>query len=135
MSTSDPAAPLFNRLGGRAKLQDLLTKFYARTGEDPVLAPVFNANIADWSHHIDHVTDFWSTQTGGPALYPGGMGRHIRLGLDLEHFAAWLSIWEQNCRAELPPREADEMVAIARLFAERLKVMTGNAGPMGGRGR
>lgn len=59
------------------------------------------------------------------------MGRHVRLGLDLDHFAAWLRIWEANCRAELPEREAGEMIAIAHLFAERLKVMTGNTRPGG----
>jgi hemoglobin len=121
-------APLFIRLGGRERIKDLLTKFYSLAGENPVVGPIFNAAIHDWSHHIDHVTDFWSTQTGGPALYPGGMGRHIRLGLDHEHFAAWLTLWEKNCRAELPEREAGEMIAIARIFAVRLKEMTGNSG-------
>lgn len=128
--TVDPAS-LYARLGGHETLKDLLAKFYAKAGEDPVVGPIFAAAIHDWDHHIDHVADFWSTQTGGPALYPGGMGRHVRLGLDLEHFAAWLNIWEANCRAELPGREAGEMIAIAHLFAERLKVMTGNARPAG----
>lgn len=129
MPSATPAPePLFVRLGGRAVIRDLLVKFYAAAGEDPVVGPIFNAAISDWEHHLDHVTDFWSTQTGGPALYPGGMGRHIRLGLGPEHFAAWLALWEKTCRAELPPAEAEDMVAIARIFAGRLKQMTGNAG-------
>ena len=120
--------PLFVRLGGRERIKDLLTKFYAAAGQDPTVGPIFNAAIHDWPHHIDHVTDFWSTQTGGPALYGGGMGRHIRLGLDHEHFAAWLALWEKTCRAEFPEREAGELIAIARMFAVRLKEMSGLSG-------
>ena len=118
---------LFERIGGRAGIRHLLTVFYAACGEDPVVGPVFGTAIADWEHHIDHVTDFWSTQTGGPALYPGGMGRHIRLGLGPEHFAAWLAIWEKTCRAELPASEAEDMIRIAHGIASHLKRMTGNA--------
>lgn len=123
-----PEAPLYDRIGGRDGIRNLLTVFYAACGEDPVVGPVFNAAISDWEHHIDHVADFWSTQTGGPALYPGGMGRHIRLGLGPEHFAAWLAIWERVCRERCASREAEEMIRIARLFAARLKEMTGNSG-------
>lgn len=124
----NPEAPLYDRLGGRPALVNLLTRFYAACGEDPVVGPVFASAIADWEHHIDHVADFWSTQTGGPALYPGGMGRHVRLGLNLEHFSAWLVIWEKTCREVFPEREAEEMIRIAHLFAGRLKQMTGNSG-------
>ena len=127
----DATASLYARMGGHPKIKDLLSKFYNQAGEDPVVGPIFAAAIHDWPHHIDHVADFWSTQTGGPALYPGGMGRHVRLGLEPQHFAAWLALWEKNCRAELAPREAEEMIHIAQLFAERLKIMTGNARPAG----
>lgn len=123
-----PGTSLYTRLGGRERIKSLLTKFYALAGEDPVVGPIFNTTIHDWSHHIEHVTDFWSTQTGGPALYPGGMGRHIRLGLEPEHFIAWLALWEKTCRAELAPREADDMVSIAKTFASRLREMTGANG-------
>lgn len=126
--TTPDDRPLFDRLGGRDRIKDLLTKFYADAGEDPVIGPIFNAEIHDWPHHIDHVTDFWSTQTGGPVVYQGGMMRHVRLGLELEHFSAWLALWEKRCRAEFPVREAEELIAIARLFATRLKELTGNSG-------
>lgn len=127
------ADSLYMRLGGRETIVALLTKFYAAAGADPVVGPIFSAVVRDWPHHIGHVADFWSTQTGGPALYPGGMGRHVRLGLGPEHFVAWLALWEKTCRAELPPREAEEMIAIGHLFAGRLRMMTGNA-PAAGHG-
>lgn len=124
MDLNDPHTPLYLRLGGREKIRALLDKFYAAAGEDPVLGPVFNTAVEDWSHHMDKVTDFWVTQCGGPVAYQGGMGRHVRLGLEHAHFLAWLALWEKTCRAELPEREATELVDRAKFFAGRIKEMS-----------
>ncbi|HTI73116.1 MAG TPA: group III truncated hemoglobin, partial [Candidatus Limnocylindria bacterium] len=91
--------------------------------QDAVLGPVFAAHVDDWTSHIATVTDFWSTQSGGPRLYRGGMGRHIRLGLQPEHFSHWLALWQTTAQSRFPTELANEVVGLARLIAERLKEM------------
>ncbi len=124
---------LFDRLGGRAVLERLVTTFYQRAQADEVLGPVFARAVHDWPSHIETVTNFWSTQTGGPLLYRGGMGRHIRLGLQPEHFGSWLALWEQNALSEVGPELAADLMVIGRAFAERLQQMARppEPGPVG----
>jgi hemoglobin len=116
-----PSAPtLFERLGGRDKLRILLRNFYGTVRADPVLGPIFEQHVHNWTAHIENIANFWSTQTGGPALYRGGMGKHFSLGIQPAHFELWLRHWENSCRHHLPDSEAMELVAIARGFASRM---------------
>ncbi len=121
--------PLFDRLGGRVGIVELVTDFYTRAQQDSVLGPVFAAHVHDWPAHIQTVSDFWSTQTGGPPRYRGGMGKHLRLGLQPEHFAAWLALWEENANQKFGPELGAELAVIGRLFAERLQAMARQAQP------
>ncbi len=116
-------ASLYDRLGGRPALDRLVAAFYGDAQNDPVLGPVFATQVHDWPSHLVTVADFWSTQAGGPRLYRGGMGRHIRLGLQPEHFARWLALWEQTARSLFGDDLAAELMAIARLVAGRLQEM------------
>lgn len=95
--------------------------FYARVRFEPELEPIFNEHIAKWSGHLEKQIEFWCGQAGGPSQYPGGLGKHFRLGLGREHFSVWLRVWEQNCRDLLGPREAGEMIAIAQRLAAALQ--------------
>jgi hemoglobin len=119
---------LFQRLGGRDGLKTLITRFYERAQQDALLGPVFARQVHDWPSHIETVTDFWSTQTGGPALYRGGMGKHLMLGLAPEHFERWLELWNANAREQLSAECADSLLAIGRAFAARLMQMQAGAG-------
>ena len=114
---------LYERLGGRPALDALVTAFYGDAQHDPVLGPVFAAHVHDWTSHLATVADFWSTQTGGPPHYRGGMGRHIRLGLRPEHFASWLALWEKTVCRFLAADLAAELMVIARFIAGRLEEM------------
>ena len=51
-------------------------------------------------------------------------GAHIKLGLEREHFEHWLGLWELNNNRSLPPREAEEMNALAHRLGERLFTVT-----------
>ncbi|HTH46351.1 MAG TPA: group III truncated hemoglobin [Candidatus Limnocylindria bacterium] len=114
---------LYDRLGGRPALDRLVAAFYGEAQNDPVLGSVFAAQIHDWPSHLVTVADFWSTQTGGPPLYCGGMGKHIRLGLRPEHFSRWLALWEQTAAALFGAGLATELIALARVVATRLQEM------------
>jgi hemoglobin len=117
-----PPATLYDRLGGRPALQQLLKYFYADVRQHAEIAPIFAANIADWPAHLEKIADFWSGVTGGPALYSGPMPfKHTPLGLEEKHFQAWLGLWARHCRARLAPREAEELIAIAETIGERLR--------------
>ena len=117
-----PPAPLFDRLGGRTRLLYLLRHFYADVRQHKEIGPIFAAHITDWTAHLEKITDFWSGATGGPALYNGPMPfKHISLGLEERHFAAWLDLWQRHCRAHLLATEAQELIALAELIGVRLR--------------
>lgn len=113
---------LFDRLGGREVLFKLVNCFYADVRQHAVIGPIFNARIADWPAHLEKLTDFWSGVTGGPPRYAGGMPwKHVPLGLEEQHFEAWLGLWKNNCRRHLPEREAADMVNAAEKIGQRLR--------------
>ena len=117
---------LFDRLGGRASLLQLLKYFYADVRQHHEIGPIFTAQIKDWPAHLEKIADFWSGITGGPMNYRGGMAaRHMPLGLEERHFQAWLGLWARHCRARLQPREATELIAIAETIGQRLRSMVG----------
>ncbi len=121
-STPPADRPLYERLGGRPALQQLLRRFYADVRQHRTIGPIFTARIEDWPAHLEKIADFWSGATGGPIRYSGPMpARHVPLGLEEEHFEAWLDLWERQCRALLPPREAGEMIALAQNIGQRLR--------------
>ena len=123
------AAPLFDRLGGRPRLQHLLKYFYADVRQHTEIAPIFAAHIADWPAHLEKIADFWSGATGGAVLYRGAMPlKHLPLGLEERHFQAWLGLWSRHCRAHLPAAEAGELIAVAEALGQRLRQIVARAG-------
>lgn len=119
-----PPRSLFDRLGGRPRLLHLLRHFYADVRQHREIGPIFLAQIEDWPAHLEKIADFWSNVTGGPVRYAGGMPRkRFPLGLEAKHFEAWLDLWRRNCRVQLPPAEAEEMVRAAEEIGQRLRDM------------
>jgi len=117
---------LLMRMGGRPVLLNLLHHFYADVRQHQVIGPIFETKIVDWPQHLEKIVDFWSTIAGGPAAYSGPMvARHIPLELKEEHFAAWLGLWEHNCKIWLPADCAEEMIQFAKNIALRLRMACG----------
>jgi len=114
---------LYERIGGHEGLAGLLHHFYADVRQHAVIGPIFNARIHDWPAHLANIENFWARQTGGPSTYSGGMGKHLSLPLEPEHFGHWLGLWEFNCRKHLPAAEAEEMIALAHQIAGHLQRM------------
>lgn len=126
----DENAALFERLGGREVIEKLLRHFYADVRQHELLGPIFNSKVENWPAHIEKIAKFWSQVTGGPARYPGGMPiKHIPLGLREEHFAAWLGLWEINCKQWLKPECASELILQANQIAIRLRQFCGVTPP------
>ena len=122
MIAQSPTASLFDRLGGRPRLMQLLRYFYADVRQHEEIAPIFAAHIEDWPAHLEKIADFWSGATGGPARYTGPMPfKHVPLGLEERHFEAWLGLWTRHCHPHLPAREAAELSALAEGIGRRLR--------------
>jgi hemoglobin len=47
----------------------MLRHFYADVRQDPLIGPIFNAQIKDWKHHLEVIASFWETIIGGPSTY------------------------------------------------------------------
>ena len=120
---------LFNRLGGRERLLQLLKHFYADVRQHNEIGPIFTAKITDWPTHLEKIADFWSNVTGGPMRYSGPMPmKHFPLGLEAQHFEAWLDLWRRNCRIQIGGAEGEELIAAAESIGERLKFLVGHYG-------
>ena len=119
---------LFDQLGGRDGIRKLVVHFYKVAQEDDLIGPFFAQHVPDWAAHYETVTDFWSTQTGGPALYRGGMGKHLMLGLTPAHFDRWLKVWVATARLVHGDALASQLETIGQIFALRLIQMQGGAG-------
>jgi hemoglobin len=125
-------ASLYERLGGREKLAQLLRHFYADVRQHKLLGPLFAEHIHDWPKHLELIADFWSTIAGGPPVYAGRMPvKHVPLGLREEHFTAWLGLWEHHCKAWLTPECAAELIQLAHTVAARLRIICGVTSPTG----
>ena len=114
---------LYERIGGHDGLAKLLHHFYADVRQHKIIGPIFNERIQDWNSHLAKIENFWSLQTGGPSTYGGGMGKHVSLPIEPEHFQHWLGLWEFNCRKYLSSAEAEEMISLAHQIAGHLKRM------------
>ncbi len=127
---SEPSAPLYERIGGRPALLNLLRYFYADVRQHNEIAPIFAANIEHWPSHLEKIADFWSGITGGPRLYNGGMPwKHVPLRLEERHFSAWLGLWSRHCHAHLAPTEATDLIAVAETIGQRLRQIIAQAAP------
>lgn len=117
---------LYDRIGGREGLNLLLRHFYADVRQHAVLGPVFNKQIHDWPAHLEKIGSFWARLTGGPSGYSGQMPmKHLNLGIEAQHFGAWLQLWTFNCRSHFAEAEADEMIDLAHEIGRRLKHILG----------
>ena len=80
------------------ELKVLVHAFYARVRQDAVLAPIFNARIDDWDHHLDKLVDFWSSVLRRTGRYTGNpMQKHAALPeLSAELFERWLALFGER---------------------------------------
>lgn len=126
---SEPTQSLYERLGGRPGVTNLLRHFYADVRQHAEIGPIFGAHVHDWPAHLEKISDFWSGVTGGPARYRGPMpSKHLHLHLEEAHFQAWLGLWHRHCRIWLKPREAEELIGCAEGIGANLRRIVGVAG-------
>ena len=104
------------------ELKVLVHAFYARVRQDAVLAPIFNARIDDWDHHLDKLVDFWSSVLRRTGRYTGNpMQKHAALPeLSAEVFERWLALFGEVADAQPNRRLAVQARALAGRIAQSL---------------
>jgi hemoglobin len=124
-------AEIMERTGiTEAMIERLVRGFYAKVRSDAVLAPVFEARIADWEPHLQRMCAFWSSVALMSGRYHGTpMAKHAPLPVDAGHFDRWLELFEEAAGEICPPAAAVHFVELARRIAASLEL--GIAGGQG----
>lgn len=113
-----------------AMIRRLVHAFYDRVRGDPILAPVFEARINDWTPHLERMCAFWSSVALLSGRYHGRpMEKHLPLPVDARHFDRWLALFEATALDLCPPAAAEHFIERARRIAESLELgIAGGAG-------
>jgi hemoglobin len=121
---SIPTTDDLRRVFTPAAIETLVHSFYGQVRSDPMLGPVFDKRIKDWTPHLERMIKFWRSVLRADALYkPQLRGTPPELHEQIEelrrdHFDRWLWLWGETARSVLPPRAADHVV----LRAQRIGV-------------
>ena len=105
------------------QIEDLVTTFYARIRVHPTLGPIFERVIgSDWTAHLKLMCDFWSSVMLTTGRYKGRpIPAHVKIpGIEPQHFAQWLALFEQTAQERFTPDLAAAFVEKARRIAESL---------------
>lgn len=94
----------------------VVERFYAEVRKDPLLAPVFEAHIADWAAHNDRMCDFWSSIMNGTGRYSGRpLEVHRRIGSVTDsHFDRWVNLFMEICETSCDSQDRDRLVTAAQ---------------------
>ena len=104
------------------RISNLVDAFYEKVRLDPEIGPIFNAAVSDWPHHLSLLKDFWSTVLLTTGRYKGDpMMRHLQLGLDPQHFARWLTLFDQTARETFSTDTASHIIAKSHSIASSLQ--------------
>lgn len=76
MDDPRPTPTLYDWMGGEPVLRKLISAFYKRVPDNPMLAPVFAGMDP---HHAEHVAAFLTEVLGGPPAYTQSGGSHARM--------------------------------------------------------
>jgi len=79
--------------------------FYARVRAHPLLGPVFDSAITDWTPHLATMKDFWASVALNAGRYSGKpvVPAHVKHRHSQQcHFNLWLAIFQQTLRDTAP---------------------------------
>lgn len=111
---TDDAPTFYDAVGGHDTFEALVSGFYARVAQDPVLTKIYPPD--DWAGAANRLLMFLEQYWGGPHTYSELRGhprlrmRHAEFVIDEQARVAWLS----NMRAALDdvglPAAADQLM-------------------------
>jgi hemoglobin len=90
------ARTMFERYGGFAVISRVVSSFYDKAVESPVLAPYFEG--VDMRRLIDHQTKFIAAMMGGPASFSDDMLErvHANLGINEKAFLEMAGLFKET---------------------------------------
>jgi hemoglobin len=105
-----------------AEIARLVERFYALGREDPVLGPIFDSRVSDWTRHLEAMRVFWSSAIYRSGRYHGRpLGVHRRIAeIRPEHFARWLQLWELAVAESVRSEARTPLIAMARRMADTM---------------
>ncbi|MGH7920907.1 MAG: group III truncated hemoglobin [Candidatus Dormibacteraceae bacterium] len=117
-------------LRSRADIEELISTFYLRAFDDPLIGPIFT-DIAkmDLAQHLPIMCDFWESVLFAAGRYRRNamqvhLDLHARVALQPEHFARWLELWsavvDERFAGESADRAKRQAARIAGAIRRRL---------------
>ena len=106
----------------------VVTAFYARVREDETLAPVFFQSLPPepeiWVAHEDKIAAFWRNAILFERSYDGNPQKvhAARDAIEPEHFAVWLTLFDQVLKEKLSPELAESWSMLAHRIGRGLKM-------------
>jgi hemoglobin len=122
-AAAHPSERLPDHVPDEAAITRQVHAFYAHARHDWLLGPVFESAIGDWDGHLDTLVRFWCSVLLRAGSYRGNpMSAHRPLGLDDQHFARWLALWDRTARDVLTPAQARHVFETAQRIGRSLRV-------------
>lgn len=110
------------------RLTALVHRFYGKVRADPLLGPVFDAKISDWSLHLERMSAFWSSVALMTGRYHGSpVAKHAPLPIGWEHFERWLTLFRETAHETCPPAGAAHVIERAERIARSLHMAAEDA--------
>jgi len=112
----------------RQDIKQLVEAFYEKATKDPLIGHYFtNALVSNWAGHIETIVSFWDNILFQTGTYKGGMlFKHLNVQQETafrrEHFAQWLSLWEETVHQLFEGPFADEAIFRAKSIAGIMEV-------------
>jgi len=108
-----------------AYISRLVDTFYTRVRAHPLLGPVFESAITDWTPHLATMKDFWTSVALNAGRYSGKpVPAHARHKHIQEwHFNLWLALFRQTLADTAPTSgAADYFMERAERIAQSLRL-------------
>ncbi|MEJ6980142.1 group III truncated hemoglobin [Pedobacter sp. P351] len=106
--------------------------FYNKVKEDPLIGPVFNDVIDEWSHHLERMYKFWNAALlGVPGFTGNPFAKHAPLPINVIHFEKWLLLFKEtidlNFEGDMANEAKYRAELMAAMFLKRLGNMKGGS--------
>lgn len=109
-----------------ASIGVLIRTFYSRARGDELIGPIFADAVEDWDHHIETITNFWSSVMLRTGRYSGRPLRpHLLLPLEGKHFDRWLELFESTANELFSDEVAHAFIIRARRIADSFEMAIG----------